>query len=1629
MTPRGEDRKNEIIEALVALVHEKLPAAEAPRAEAFMRRFYRNVAPFDLESRELLDLYGAALSHYRFGHQRKPGEPKLRAYNPKIEQHGWQSTHTIVEIVNDDMPFLVDSTSMALSRHGLGIHLVIHPLLRVRRDARGRLLEILEEPKGKRLLTESWMHFEVDRHSDRAFLARLEEDIARTLGDVRRAVEDWKRMCERIDTAIADLPAAARHVDAADLEEIEAFLRWLADDHFILLGYAAYRLEEDPEKGMRLRREPDSALGILRGYGPSEYSRSFDAMPPEMRLRAREPLPVIMITKANTRSTVHRPAYLDYIGVKRYDEEGRVIGEHRFLGLFTSAAYNRSPLSIPLLRRKIERVVERAGLDRRSHAGKALVNILETYPRDELFQIGEDELLEIATNILYLQDRLQIRLFLRKDPYGRFVSCLVYVPRERYNTALRRRFQAILCEALGSEEADFQAQVSEALLARILFIIRTPRGIPPDLDAEELERRLVEAAADWNDRLYTTLLDVEGEEHGNLLFRRYGHGFPTAYQEAVPARAAVADVIAMHRLAEGTEGPLALRLYRRLEDPEDLLHFRIIRPERPVHLSDALPILENMGVRVLSEEPFEVRSAEGEVFWIHDFLVQIASGGSVAVDDIRDKFQSAFLAAWSGASENDGFNRLVLAAGLDAAEITVLRAYCKYMLQIGSPFSQAYIERTFAANGGIARRLAALFTARFDPDLGAQQREERTAALASQILGRLEQVAVLDEDRILRSYLGMIQATLRTNAFQRDAGSGAPKAYVSLKFDPARVPRMPAPRPAYEIFVYAPHVEAVHLRGGKVARGGIRWSDRREDFRTEILGLMKAQMVKNAIIVPVGAKGGFVVKRPPAGGDRQALLEEGIRCYRTFLRGMLDITDNQRSGEVLPPPRVVRYDDDDPYLVVAADKGTATFSDIANAISREYGFWLDDAFASGGSAGYDHKKMGITARGAWESVKRHFRELGIDPATDPFTVVGIGDMSGDVFGNGMLLSDRIRLLAAFDHRHIFVDPDPDPDRSFAERKRLFALPRSSWDDYDRALISRGGGVWRRSAKRIPISPEMRSALSIEAEQLTPNELVSAILRAPVDLLWNGGVGTFVKARAESHADAQDRSNDAVRVDAEELRCKVVAEGGNLGLTQRARIAFALGGGRINTDFIDNSAGVSCSDHEVNIKILLREVMEAGEITMKQRDKLLAEMTDEVAELVLRDNVLQNLALSVGQTMTDSLTDAQQRLMRKLEERGRLDRALEFLPSDHEIEARRRQGRGLTRPEGAVLLAYAKMTLFEDLLDSTIPERPYFLVDLRKYFPRQLRRRFPDQIAQHRLRREIIATWIANSIINRGLEIFVSEMEDETGADLADITLAFVIARDAFALLPVWGEVETLGYEVTADRQLAILVALRDTLAAGSRWFLAHAPRPLGIRETVGRFRPGIARVIDALEEVLAPAQAITFAGTVAAYAEAGLPRPLARQVSALPLFLPASDIVAAAQSWQPEAPVEEIDYLAVARIYFALSAALDIAWLSSQLRRAPVKSRWDRLALTGLEEELSNVLRRLTLACVEEIGVVATPDEVRERVETWLDTRLHGPVRYRRLLADLKSVTTPALSMLSVAVRSLSDLRMNRPLS
>lgn len=1618
MPARAEERKTDIIDGLAAQLCHRLGGREAVIAERFARAYFRDVAPEDLAERDPLDLYGAALAQLRFGGEKPAGQAKLRVYNPKLEQHGWQSTHTVVEIVNDDMPFLVDSVSQELNRRGLGIHLIIHPVLAVSRDEAGHLRDLGlpgEIVDGRR---ESFMHVEFDRQSDPDLLAGLEEDLRRVLQDVRCAVTDWAAMRDKIDEAIVELDAGAAAVPLEQRQEIEAFLRWLADDHFTLLGYNAYSLEEDAA-GVQLRRVPGAALGILRMKGDAGQSQSFATLPREVRARAKEPLPALTITKANSRSTVHRSTYLDFIGVKRFAADGTVIGEHRFMGLLTSVAYSMSPYDIPLIDRKVARIVQRAGFSKTGHAGKALSHILETYPRDELLQTSEDELFRIALGILRLQDRQRLRVFVRADPFGRYAACLVFVPRDRYNTAMRERMQHVLEQVFGATESEFQAQLSESALARLLFTLRTPNGVPDEIDTDEIERRLIELSRSWPDRLREALLESVGEEQGNRLFEAYGRAFPASYQERLDARAAVPDIESIDQLSRADAGDLSMSLYRRLEDPPELLRFKLIRRDQTVLLSDALPVLENMGLQVLSEEPSQIKARDGRTYWLHDFGLRPVAGDPVDVDAVRDDFQDLFLGVWSNRLESDGFNRLVLAAGLSPRQIVILRAYCKYIQQIGTPFSQTYIEQTLSSNPGLARDLAELFDARFDP-VHAGGSMALQADIEMRIVDQLNRVASLDQDRILRRYLELMKASLRTNAWQRESASGRAKDYVSIKFDPAQIPGLPAPRPAFEIFVYAPYVEGVHLRGGRVARGGLRWSDRREDFRTEVLGLMKAQMVKNAVIVPVGAKGGFVVKRPPPASDRTAFLAEGVRCYKTFLRGLLDVTDNQRGGAIIPPADVVRYDGDDPYLVVAADKGTATFSDYANAVSQEYGFWLDDAFASGGSAGYDHKKMGITAKGAWESVKRLFRELGVDTQTQPFTAVGIGDMSGDVFGNGMLCSETIRLVAAFDHRHIFVDPDPDAARAFAERQRLFDLPRSSWDDYDRATLSPGGGIWPRSAKSITLSPEAREVLAIEAETLTPNELITAILKAPVDLFWNGGIGTYVKAASEGHADAQDRVNDAIRVDGEELRCRVVGEGGNLGFTQKGRIAFALKGGRINTDFIDNSAGVDCSDHEVNIKILLRSVLDSGDMTRKQRDELLATMTDEVGGLVLRDNVLQNLALSMTEQLGLDLSDAQLRLMRKLERQGRLNRRIEFLPSDGELAERRKAGRWLTRPEAAVLLSYAKMTLYDDLLGTEIPDRTYLAKDIAKYFPRPLRRRFMPQIEHHRLKREIVATWIANSVVNRGLDVFVSELQDETGGSLEDVLLAYVVARDSFGLLAVWGAIEALPASVPGTLQPKLLVAARDVLLRGTRWFMTQGGHPRKLSETVALFRPGIAAIMQRLDQVMSPSHAAGVEAAAADYAAAGIEPGLARTIAGLPYLLAACDIVCVAPG---NATTEDFDpLLRAARVYFALDGILELPWLRSSVKDAPRAGRWDRFALTGLEDDLARILRRLTAAAI----AAGLPSDdalaAAESVADWLEGKVKGLPRYRALLQDLRQSPATDLAMLTVAARTLAGL-------
>src|SRR5215216_5231196 len=1301
----------------------------------------------------------------------------------------------------------------------------------------------------------------------------------------------------------------------------------------------------------------------------------------------------------------HPPAVLH--GLRRHQEvrsPGEVAGERRFIGLYTFSAYSSSALEIPIVRRKVRYVLDRAGFPAASHYEKDLIEILETYPRDELFQISNEELFEISMGILHLQERQRVRLFVRRDAYGRFFSCLVFVPRDRYNTQIRRRMQNILQRAFNCTNVEFNVRLSESVLARLHFIIYVTPGEVPDYDLDNIEERLVEATRSWTDNLYDALIEHFGEERGTELFRKYREAFPPGYRDGFLPRTAVADISRIEELE--SEDDIGMSLYHPLEEPENFLGFKLFRLGEQTSLSGILPLLEDMGVEVVDERPHKIEPAGSPSAWIYDFGLLHGAQEELQTGEVKEIFQDAFARAWRGVVENDGFNRLVLRARLTWREITILRAYCKFLRQTQTTFSQNYMEDTLTTNSHIARLLVELFKSRFDPGR-RESAEEETERLKGEIEEALDAVESLDEDRILRNFLIVTLATVRTNYFQSIDG-GEPKPYLSFKFDPSRVPLLPLPRPKFEISVYSPHTEGVHLRGGKVARGGIRWSDRREDFRTEILGLMKAQMVKNAVIVPVGAKGGFVVKRPPAQGGREALMEEVVSCYKTLIRGMLDLTDNLVGDRTVPPEDTVRYDEDDPYLVVAADKGTATFSDIANGISKEYGFWLGDAFASGGSAGYDHKEMAITARGAWESVKRHFRELGTNIQSEDFTVAGIGDMSG----NGMLLSRHIKLVGAFNHLHVFLDPDPDPEASFKERERLFRLPRSSWSDYDEELISEGGGVFSRTAKSIPLSPQVKELLDVEEDSLTPPEVIQALLKARVDLLWNGGIGTYVKASDESHADVGDRSNDSLRVNGKDLRCRVVGEGGNLGFTQKGRVEYALEGGRIYTDAIDNSAGVDCSDHEVNIKILLDSIVKSGDMTEKQRNELLIEMTEEVAQLVLRDNYQQTQALSNAVAQAASMVDVHARYIRALEHAGNLNRELEFLPDEETLAERKSNDMGLSAPEFAVLLAYTKITLYRELLDSDVAEDPYLSHELERYFPTPLRERFEDRMAEHRLRREITATQITNSMVNRCGITFAFRLHEETGAAGPEIARAYSAAREIFGMRDLWAQIEALDNRVEAQTQTRMLLDARKLVERATRWLLRNRRPPLDVTATVSYFSERTAELSELVPELLLDGDREHLEKTAGQLVEANVSPELAQRVAILSTMFSALDIVDVADA--TDQPVET-----AAEVYFTLGDRLKLHWLRGLVEALPRDNRWRALARAALRDDLYSQQAELTAEILR-----STPDDLSatQRIEAWVDANRGSVERTLQVLTDINASGAFGLATLSVALREIRNL-------
>lgn len=1597
---------HKLIDQVIDLVRKKLSKKKAPLIETFVRQYYKNVAEDELLQRDVADLFGAALSHWAFMEKRKRGECKLRVYNPSFEKHGWRSAHTIIELSQDDMPFLVDTIIMALNRLDINMHFIIHSsYMRVLRDKAGSITDVLDYAGSDDAYTiEAPIYIEIDRQEEDPLVFKaIEGELQAVLTDVHVAVDDFAQIRAQVGNAIEAIELNVKNHPDEDVTEAVDFLSWIDNNHFTFLGYAEFKKVKRQDR-FSFKLQQESCLGLLRhperfgsGNFLGETARDNDPMENN----------VLLIAKSDFESTVHRRGYMDVVVINIYDKKGKIIGERRILGLFTSVAYHSNPQSIPYIRRKGKLTLERSGFDPNGHAGKALANVLETFPRDELFQIDEDELYKIAIGVLQIQERQQIRLFVMQDPYKRYFSCMVYVPRDLFNTDLRIKMQNILKHELKGVSTSFVPIFFESsILCRIDFLIHTdPKKVLGRYDIKQIEAKLVVAARDWRDDLRVALVEIKGEHQGSVLYNKYARAFPAGYREAFLPRSAASDIDYIEWVV--TQGGMGMCFYRLLEEADDCIRFKLFQREQPIPLTDVLPILENMGLSVIEERPYEIHLPSGESIWISDFGMRV-NDSLVNPDDVSHTFQEAFASVWSHQSENDGFNRLVMKAGLSWREIVVARCYAKYLMQIGFHYSQSYIEDTLTENPAIAKKLIELFMTRFDPEL--EDRNTKAAKVVNEISKLLETVSNLDRDRILRRFMDVILATLRTNYFQVLEG-GVHKTYLSIKLKPDMIPDMPRPLPVFEIFVYSPCVEGVHLRGAKVARGGLRWSDRQEDYRREVLGLMKAQQVKNSVIVPLGAKGGFIVKCPPACGSRDEVMKEGIRSYKTFIRGLLDITDNRVGDGVVAPTNVVRYDEDDPYLVVAADKGTATFSDIANGVAEEYGFWMGDAFASGGSNGYDHKKMGITARGAWESVKRHFLGLNKDIQNEDFTVVAIGDMAGDVFGNGMLLSEHIRLVAAFNHQHIFIDPNPDSASSFKERQRLFNLPRSSWSDYDLNLVSKGGGVFDRNAKSISLSTEAQRALKIKAKNIEPNQLIKAILKAKVELLWNGGIGTYVKGENENNLDVGDRANDAVRINGSELRCKVVGEGGNLGFTQLARVEYALAGGLNYTDSTDNSAGVDCSDHEVNIKILLNDVMEQGELTDRQRNNLLAKMADEVSELVLENNYHQTQAIDNMICRSPDVLFLQLRLIRELERESFMDRGLEFLPSDKELRTRFANGIGLTRPEMSIVMAYCKTAIKGELLRSTLPEEPYFDRYLKAEFPKILSKKYEKTMKSHYLGREIICTHLTNEMVQRMGMAYVHRLYDETGATPAAITRAYCVASESFDMPGIWKGIESHDGTVSSHAQQELMRDITRLIRRASRWILRNNRSEMDVPHMIDCLKPKIAKLRVLASKFLSKEERNAKKDYIKKSVHAGVKNDVALKVSDYGFMAPFLDIIAASEAL--EAPFQE-----VAEIYFRLNEHLSFSWFRSTIATLRGEGYWGMLASSGLRDDLDHI-QGVIASCIYK--TTDSEKSVEDRVAEWASQYRFMVNRWHYMISSLKSSSQDFI-MYQVAIRGLFDL-------
>lgn len=1607
-----------LLDKVTTQVTDKFPEHIAPLVNCFITQLYSGITDYDLAHRNHSDVYGAAVNLWQAFATRSGSGPYVRVYNPEVARHGWQSPHTLVEVVCTDAPFLVDSIRMVLNRLGITSHLMLHQPMQVTRNAEGALtaIEPREQAQAGQWLETAFL-IEIDRQADDSVRHALKAELQSVVNEVLQVVSDWQPMAQRLALVIDALPDS-RDSQAEDEERAEtrAFLNWVAEHKFTFMGYRRYRLTGEGD-GQALVPELETSLGLLRNLSAAQPLKLADLSP-----AAREAAlssSILILTKTNHQSRVHRPSYIDYIGIKRFDAQGKVIGEDRFIGLYASNVYQLNALDIPLMGAKLRRILAHSGLVPGSHAYKSLTNILESYPRDELIQATEPELAAIGMGVLGMQERDLTRLFVRRDVFGRFFSCMVYVSKERFNTALRKKTQALLQEYFGSEEAvEYSTYFSEGVLARTHYLIRVPNNAM-DIDVNRIQTNLIETARSWEDQFSEALSLNFGEAEGKRLFAKYGAAFGRSYTERIMPGSAIVDVEKLEALSD--EQPLGMLFYRAQEESPDSnrVRLKLYHKTEPIHLSDVLPMLENLGLRIIGETPHQV-TCNDDTYWVLDFSMSY-KGEPLDLEHCQARFQQAFAQVWSKDLENDGFNRLLLASDLSGRDISVLRAYAKYMRQTGVSFSQQYIEATLARYPELAQLLFKLFELRFslsrplvvEQEAALQADVIQEESLHQQLVAKLDKVANLDDDRIIRRFMEMIAATVRTNFYQT-AANGEPKPYISFKLAPKTISDMPQPLPMFEIFVYSPRVEGVHLRWGKVARGGLRWSDRREDFRTEVLGLVKAQQVKNTVIVPAGAKGGFVCKQLPE-GDRAAFLAEGKACYRLFIRALLDVTDNIINGVVIPAKDVVRHDEDDYYLVVAADKGTATFSDIANEISAEYGHWLGDAFASGGSVGYDHKKMAITARGGWESVKRHFRELNINCQTTDFTVVGIGDMAGDVFGNGMLRSPHTCLVGAFNHLHIFIDPMPNAAATYVERERLFNTPGSNWTDFDASLLSKGGGIFERSAKSISLTPEIQRLLDTDKTSLTPTEVIHHLLLAKVDLIWNGGIGTYVKSSRESHADVGDRANDAVRVNGGELRARMVGEGGNLGCTQLGRIEFAKNGGRINADFIDNVGGVDCSDNEVNIKILLTTLVDKGELTMAHRNQLLFEMTEDVANQVLTNAYRQSQTISVTEYSGAAALKEQQHFIQWLERQGKLDRQLEYLPNDDELTERMAADRGLTRPELAILVAYAKMTLKETLNISEVTDNDFIAQLLPLSMPQSLVEQFGEALMDHPLRGEIIATRLANIMVNDMGFNFAMRLQDETGASIGDIAHSFMIAREVFGMDDLLRDIEALDNQAPAAVQLALFTQVRRTVRRATRWLLRNRDRNLSIEQAISLFKPAYTRLAQDLYQVMMESEVAGIKQAASDLTAQGVSQSVAERVAKLSSVFSSLDIAQVATEQDKAINV-------VAEVYFHLGVELELHWFLDQINLQAVSNQWQAQARTAFREDLDYQQRSLTAVVLKHCKA---SDECANMLAQWLELHEAALNRWRHLLADFKACSSHEFAQFSVALRELNLLHLH----